>query len=155
MQCQDRLEAFLRDHAVPFQVQHQPLAYTAQEVAASEHIPAKLMTKVIMAYADGELVMLALPAPRRVDVAKSAAALGATEVRLAQEQELAATFPDCQVGAMPPFGNLDNVPVYVDRVLADDATIVFRAGTHTDTLSLKYADFERLVKPTVADLARG
>lgn len=139
----------------PFQVQHHPLAYTAQAVAASEHIPGKMMTKVIMAYADGRLVMLALPAPRRVDVAKSAAALGAKEVRLAQEQEFAATFPDCQVGAMPPFGNLYNVPVYVDEVLTDDDTIVFRAGTHTDTISLKYTDFDRLVKPTVADLGRG
>jgi Ala-tRNA(Pro) deacylase len=155
MQCKDRLEAFLRDNAVSFQIQHQPLAYTAQEVAASEHIPGQMMTKVIMAYADGRLVMLALPAPRRVDVEKSAAALGAKEVRLAQEQEFAAAFPDSQVGAMPPFGNLYNVPVYVDKRLTDDDTIVFRVGTHTDTMSLKYADFARLVKPTVADLARG
>jgi Ala-tRNA(Pro) deacylase len=155
MQCKDRLEAFLRDNAVQFQVQHHPLAYTAQEVAASEHIPGKMMTKVIMAYADGTLVMLALPAPRRVDVTKSAAALGAREVHLAREEEFAATFPDCQVGAMPPFGNLYNVPVYVDKALTDDDTIVFRAGTHTDTISLKYADFDRLVKPIVADLARG
>jgi Ala-tRNA(Pro) deacylase len=155
MQCKDRLETFLRDNAVPFQVQHHPLAYTAQEVAASEHIPGKMMTKVIMAYADRRLVMLALPAPRRIDVVKSATALGATEVRLAHEQEFAATFPDCQVGAMPPFGNLYNVPVYVDKALTDDDTIVFRAGTHTDTISLKYADFDRLVKPTVADLGRG
>ena len=155
MQCKDRLEAFLRDNAVPYQTQHHPLAYTAQEVAASEHIPGKMMTKVIMAYADGSLVMLALSAPRRVDVEKTATALGAKEVRLAHEQEFAATFPDCQVGAMPPFGNLYNVPVYVDQVLTEDDTIVFRAGTHTDTISLKYADFDRLVKPIVADLARG
>ena len=155
MQCKERLEAFLGDNAVPFQVQHHPLAYTAQEVAASEHIPGEMMTKVIMVYADGTLVMLALPAPRRMDVAKAATSLGAKEVRLAREQEFAATFPDCQVGAMPPFGNLYNVPVYVDKVLTDDDTIVFRAGTHTDTISLKYADFDRLVKPTVADLASG
>jgi len=155
MQCKERLEAFLRDNVVPFQVQHHPLAYTAQEVAASEHIPGEMMTKVIMAYADGTLVMLALPAPRRLDVAKAATSLGAKEVRLAREQEFAAIFPDCQVGAMPPFGNLYDVPVYVDKVLTDDDTIVFRAGTHTDTISLKYADFDRLVKPTVADLARG
>jgi len=155
MQCKDRLEAFLRDNAVPFQVQHHPLAYTAQEVAASERIPGKIMTKVVMAYADDTLVMLALPAPRRVDAAKVATALGAKEVRLAHEQQFAATFPDCQVGAMHPFGNLYNVPVYVDEALTDDDTIVFRAGTHTDTVSLKYADFERLVSPTIADFARG
>jgi Ala-tRNA(Pro) deacylase len=155
MQCKDQLEAFLRNNAVPFQVQHHPLAYTAQEVAASEHIPSQIMTKVVMAYADGTLVMLALPASRRVDTAKAARALEAQEVRLAQEQEFAATFPDCQVGAMPPFGNLYNVPIYVDKALTDDDTIVFRAGTHTDTVSLKYADFERLVSPTIVDFALG
>ena len=117
MQCKDRLEAFLRDNAVPFQVQHHPLAYTAQEVAASEHIPGQIMTKVVMAYADGKLVMLALPASRRVDATKAAAALGAKEVHLAHEEQFAVTFPDCQVGAMPPFGNLYNVPVYVDTAL--------------------------------------
>ena len=153
MQCKDRLEAYLRDNAVPFQVQHHPLAYTAQEVAASEHIPGKLMAKVVVAFIDGTMAMLALPAPHRVDAAKAAAALGAKEVRLAHEQEFAAAFPDCEVGAMPPFGNLYDLPVYVDKALAEDETIVFRAGTHTDTMSVKYADFERLAKPTVADFA--
>jgi Ala-tRNA(Pro) deacylase len=153
MQCKARLEAYLRDNQVPFRVQHHPVAYTAQEVAASEHIPGKLLAKVVMAFADGKLVMLALPAPYRVDPAKAAAALRAEEVRLAHEAEFAAAFPDCEVGAMPPFGNLYGVPVYADRALGEDDTIVFRAGTHTDTMSLKYADFERLVRPTVAEFA--
>jgi Ala-tRNA(Pro) deacylase len=107
-----------------------------------------------MALADGKMVMLALPAPYRVDTAKATAALGAKEVHLAQEGDFAAAFPDCEVGAMPPFGNLYGIPVYVDKALAEDETIVFRAGTHTDTMSLKYVDFERLVKPTVAEFAR-
>ena len=154
MQCKDRLEAYLRDNKVPFQVQHHTLAYTAQEVAASEHVPGKLLAKVVMVFADGQLAMLALPAPHRVDVAKASAALGAKEVRLAHESEFAAAFPDCEVGAMPPFGNLYGVPVYVDEALAEDETIVFRAGTHTDTMSLRYADFERLVGPATAAFAQ-
>lgn len=153
MQCKDRLEAYLRDNRVPFQVQHHPLAYTAQEVAASEHIAGRLLAKVVIVFADGKTVMLVLPAPSRVDRARAAAVLGASEVRLAKEREFAATFPDCEPGAMPPFGNLYNLPVYVDRALTEDETIYFQAGTHTDTMSLKYADFARLVNPTVAEFA--
>ena len=80
--------------------------------------------------------------------------LGAQDVRLAREDEFASSFPDCEVGAMPPFGNLYGVPVIVDRALAEDDTIVIQAGTHTDTLSLKYSDFARLVEPTLAEFAR-
>jgi Ala-tRNA(Pro) deacylase len=88
-----------------------------------------------------------------VDIEKASTALRAGEVRLAQEGEFEDTFPDCEVGAMPPFGNLYEVPVYVEEALAEDETIVFRAGTHTDTMSVRYADFERLVEPTVAEFA--
>lgn len=153
MNSKDKLEAYLRDSKVPFQVQHHPVAYTAQEIAASEHVPGKMLAKVVMVLADGKMVMLALPAPYRVDLAKVSAILGAKEVRLAHEEEFAAAFPDCEVGAMPPFGNLYGLPVYVDKALAEDETIVFQAGTHTDTISMNYADFERLVKPTVAEFA--
>ena len=153
MNCKERLEAYLRDNKVPFQVQHHPVAYTAQEIAASEHVPGKMLAKVVMAFADGKMVMLALPAPYRVDLAKAGAVLGAKEVRLAHEEEFAAAFADCEVGAMPPFGNLYDLPVYVDKALAEDETIVFQSGTHTDTISMKYADFERLAKPAVAEFA--
>jgi Ala-tRNA(Pro) deacylase len=111
------------------------------------------MAKVVMVVADGKLAMLVLPASRRVDEERAAAALDANEVRLASEEELASTFPDAEVGAMPPFGNLYGIPVYVDDELAEDETITFQAGMHTWTIALKYADFERLVGPTVADLA--
>lgn len=154
MTARARLEAYLRENHVPFQVQHHPVAYTAQEIAASEHIPGKMLAKVVIVFANGSMVMLALPAPFRVDFAKAAAALGVKEVRLAREEEFAAAFPDCEVGAMPPFGNLYGLPVYVDKALAEDETIVFQAGTHTDTMSLKYADFERLVRPTVVEFAQ-
>jgi Ala-tRNA(Pro) deacylase len=154
MTCKDRLEAHLRDNQVPYQTQHHPTAFTAQAVAESAHISGQLLAKVVMVVADGQMVMLVLPAAHRVDVAHTAAVLDAREVRLAEESELAATFVDCEVGAMPPFGNLYGLPVYVDQTLAADETIFFQAGTHTDTMSLTFADFERLVKPNVADFAR-
>ena len=153
MDCKERLEAFLRQNKIPFQVVHHPLAYTAQEVAAAEHVPGRMLAKVVMALADGKMVMLALPAPSRVDLAKAASTLGTKEVRLAHEEEFAAAFPDCEVGAMPPFGNLYDLPVFVDKALTEDEDIVFNAGTHTDTISMKYADYERLVKPAVGDFA--
>src|SRR5215204_6095058 len=125
MKCKERLEAYLREKGVPYQSQHHARAITAQEVAAPHH----------------------------VNPLKASAALGVREVHLAEEERFADAFPDCEVGAMPPFGNLYEVPVYVDRALVEDETIVFRSGTHTDTMSVSYADFEKLVRPTVADVA--
>jgi Ala-tRNA(Pro) deacylase len=153
MQCKERLETYLRENQVAYQVQHHPLAYTAQEVAESEHVPGKLLAKVVMAFADEAPLMLVLPADYRVQPETARAALGAETVRLAHEEEFADTFPDCEIGAMPPFGNLYGVPVVVDQALAEDETIVFQAGTHRDTMSTKYADFARLAKPRVARFA--
>ncbi|HSL00934.1 MAG TPA: YbaK/EbsC family protein [Rubrobacteraceae bacterium] len=154
MECKDRLEGYLRDNRVPFEAQEHPRAVTAQEVAASEHVPGKMLAKTVMVLADGEMFMLALPASYQVDLEKVAAALKARNARLSEEREFEDTFPDCEVGAMPPFGNLYGVPVCVDESLAEDEIIVFRAGTHTETMSVRYADFERLVEPTVAAFAR-
>ena len=154
MACKEKLEAHLREQKVPFQVQHHAVAYTAQEVAAAEHVPGRMLAKVVMVFADGELAMLVLPAPSRVDPGKAASVLSAAEVRLAREEEFAERFPGCEVGAMPPFGNLYDLPLLVDASLAEDETIVFEAGTHTDTMSMKYADYERLARPKVAEFAR-
>src|ERR687897_876957 len=155
MNCKQRLESYLRENGVPYQSQHHPRAITAQEVAATEHVPGKMFAKTVMVLLTDEekTVMLVLPAPYHVNSQKAAAALGAREVLLAEEKRFADTFPDCEVGAMPPFGNLYDIPVYADRTLAEDKTIVFRAGTHTDTMSVEYTDFERLVQPTVAEFA--
>jgi Ala-tRNA(Pro) deacylase len=152
MTCKERLETYLRDNKVAYQLQHHPLAYTAQGVAESEHIPGRLVAKTVMVMADQKINMLVLPAPERVDLDRVRAALGAKEVRLAEEKEFAELFPDCEVGAMPPFGNLYGLPVFVDQDLPANDVIVFRAGTHTDTISLPYKEFERLVKPAIADL---
>jgi Ala-tRNA(Pro) deacylase len=151
--CKERLQGYLRENEVPFEAQHHPRAVTAQEVAATEHVPGKMFTKTVMALADLEMVMLALPAPYHVNPEKAAEALGARDFRLASEEQFEDAFPDCEVGAMPPFGNLYDVPVYVDVALAEDESIVFRAGTHTDTMSIAYADFERLVEPTLTKFA--
>ena len=153
MECRERLEDYLRENGVPFEVQYHLRAITAQEVAATEHVPGQMLAKVVMVLADGEMVMLTLPAPYQVDLEKAGKVLGAEEARLAEEEEFEGAFPDCEVGAMPPFGNLYDLPVYVEEALAEDETIFFRAGTHTDTMSVRYADFEQLVEPTVAEFA--
>ncbi len=153
MTCRERLERWFRDERVTFEVRRHPEAYTAQRLAALEHVSGYWVAKVVMAVSDGMLVMLVLPAPCRVDLVRLKEALGAGAVRLAREEEFAHLFPDCEIGAMPPFGNLYGVPVYVDAALARDAFIVFNAGTHRETMTIAYADFERLAHPRVADFA--
>lgn len=153
MQCKERLEQFLRENGVSFEIQHHPTAYTAQEVAASEHVPGNMFAKTVMVMADGNLVMLVLPASFDVHFARTAGALGAQEVRLATEDEFSGIFPDCEIGAEPPFGNLYGLPVWADRTLEQEETIVFRAGTHSDTISMSYGDFARLAAPRIADIA--
>jgi Ala-tRNA(Pro) deacylase len=99
------------------------------------------------------MVMLVLPASYRIDFAKLRTFLSTKDVRPAKEEEFGNIFPDCEVGAMPPFGNLYNVPVYVDRSLTEDPEIVFQAGTHRDTMKIRYADYERLAKPKTGEFA--
>lgn len=154
MTCKDKLIAYLREQGVPFTLQQHRVAYTAQEVAASEHLPGDIVAKVVIVFAGPEMLMLVLPASRRADLVKVALAAGVANAWLADEHELAEIFPDCELGAMPPFGNLYGIPVYVDERLAQNEYIVFQAGTHTDTISIAYADFARLVKPKVVDVVR-
>lgn len=153
MTCRERLERYFREQGVKYEVTAHPEVYTTQEVAAVEHVPGKLVAKVVMAVVDGTIMELVLPAPHRVDLPKLRAAMGAQEARLAREEEFAKLFPDCEVGAMPPFGNLYNVPVLVDRSLGQDPRIVFSAGTHRETMTVTYQDFERLVSPKTAEFA--
>lgn len=130
-----------------------PPAYTTQDVAAAQKVKGKQVAKVVMGVADTQVVMLVLPASSRIDFQKLKGALGRQEVRLAKEEEFRGLFPDCDTGAMPPFGNLYNVPVYVDRALTDDLEIVFQAGSHRDTIKLAYKDYTQLAQPVVADFA--
>ena len=153
MDGRDRLESYFRENEGAFEVQEHRTAFTAQRIAASEHVPGRMFAKVAMAKADGDLVMLVLPAPSVVDLTKVSEALGGKEVRMASESEFAPAFPDCEPGAMPPFGNLYDLPLYADQALGRNERIVFQAGTHTVTMSVSYADFERLARPIVADIA--
>ncbi|HET9984984.1 MAG TPA: YbaK/EbsC family protein [Longimicrobiales bacterium] len=153
--ARERLESYLSREGVPYEVQHHPRAYTAQQVAESEHVPGRSMAKVVMLVGDGGLGMAVLPAPEHVAPSKFAAAIGWGSARIAQEADFANRFADCEVGAMPAFGNLYDVPVVVDRELSLSPRIVLQAGTHTDTVAVSYADYERLAHPVVADISAG
>jgi Ala-tRNA(Pro) deacylase len=153
MDCKSRLEQYFRDNGVEFTAMTHHTAYTAQEVAAAQTVSGKHVAKVVMVNADGRIVMLVMPASCRIDFAKLKGVLGAQEARLAKEAEFSGLFPDCDTGAMPPFGNLYKVPVYVDRVLTEDPEIVIQAGTHRDSMKIAYKDYARLAQPVVADFA--
>ena len=147
-----KLREYLDQNKVVYKVlEHRP-AFTAQEVAAAQHIPGKELAKVVMLRSGADFLMVVVPAPYRVDLERAKGATG-KDVVLATEQEFAGLFPQCEPGAMPPFGNLYSLPVWVDRSLTKDEEIVFNAGTHTQTVKMKYADFARLVQPKVASLA--
>jgi Ala-tRNA(Pro) deacylase len=149
-----KLRGFLDRERVPYTVSSHPPAFTAQEVAAAEHVPGQDLAKVVMVRAGGRFMMVVLPAPRKVDLLRLSRFLGTPEPpRLASEEEFAGLFPGCEPGAMPPFGNLFDLPVYVDRTLDRDEEIVFQAGSHTETMRMKREDFERLVQPVRGDFA--
>lgn len=154
MAGKDRMEAFLREHGMSFEERHHPRYFTAQEVAASEHVSGRRFGKAVMVMAEGKPVTLVLPAQRQVDLRKAATALGVKDIRLATSDELVRAFPDCEEGAVSPFGNLYNLPVWVDASLARQKDIVLEAGTHSETLDVHYVDFERSVHPAVAELSR-
>jgi Ala-tRNA(Pro) deacylase len=133
-------------------IQHSP-AYTAQEVAASAHIPGRELAKTVMVDLDGDLAMAVLPATKKLDLELLEKASGAHRAVLATERQFSNMFPDCEPGAMPPFGNLYDMEVYVDEQLSYDEMIAFNAGTHAELIQLSYHDFVRLVRPTVTPLA--
>jgi Ala-tRNA(Pro) deacylase len=120
-------------------------------MAAAVHEKGAFVAKVFIAWADGELAMFVLPAYSRVDLSRAKELLGCEMVRRALEAEFSRVFPDCEVGAMPPFGNLYDLPVYLERTLASQPYLVFSAGTHTDTVRMAMADYVRLAAPIVAD----
>lgn len=151
----ETLRKFLEENEVRFVTISHSAAYTAQEIAASAHVPGKELAKTVMVKLDGDLAMVVLPATEKLSVARLEKATGASEVELASEEEFAEEFPDCEVGAMPPFGNLWDMPVFVDQRLREDEQIAFNAGSHTELVKLAYGDFERLVEPTVAQLSAG
>ncbi|MBL1213528.1 MAG: YbaK/EbsC family protein [Ignavibacteriae bacterium] len=144
-----KLKDFLDSNDVKYVSVSHSKAYTAQEIAASAHIPGKELAKTVMIKIDGHLAMAVLPASYKVDFALLQKTLGADRVRLAYEQEFKDRCSDCEVGAMPPFGNLYNLDVYVAQSLTEDEEIAFNAGTHTELIKMKYEDYERIVSPKI------
>ncbi|MEJ2240364.1 MAG: YbaK/EbsC family protein, partial [Gemmatimonadales bacterium] len=129
-------------------ISHSP-AYTAQAIAASAHVSGKELAKTVMVKLDGKMAMAVLPASYQVDFDLITEAVGAKKVDLASEAEFKDLFPECEVGAMPPFGNLYDMDVFVAARLAEDDEIAFNAGSHTELIKMSFKDFERVVKPKV------
>jgi Ala-tRNA(Pro) deacylase len=150
----EKLKRYLDTHRVRYVVLDHSPAYTAQEIAARAHIPGKELAKTVMIRIDGELAMAVLPASYRVDFEQLKEVTGAKKVALARETDFRDRFPDCDLGAMPPFGNLYGVPVYVAESLAEDEEIAFNACSHSQLVRLSYADFERLARPEVLRFSR-
>ncbi len=144
-----KLKEFLDQRRVKYvTIAHSP-AHTAREVATAAHIPGKEMAKTVMVKIDGEMAMVVLPASMNVDFARLLDATGAQEVELAKEHEFKDLFPGCELGAMPPFGNLFGMRTLVAEELTEDEEIAFNAGSMTEVIKLTYRDFERLVTPRV------
>ena len=129
-------------------IRHSP-AYTSQEVAASSHIPGKELAKTVIVKIDDKMTMVVLPASFQIDFDFLKDATGANTVNLAAEHEFKDMFPGCEIGAMPPFGNLYGIEVYVAESLTVEKEIAFNAGSHTELIKMAYKDFERAVKPKV------
>jgi Ala-tRNA(Pro) deacylase len=147
------LIAYLERNFVPHEVIEHTPAFTAHSVATAVHVPDREIAKTLIARADDRFVMLVLPADHRIDDHAIRTVLGARHASLAHEEDLGQIFPDCELGAMPPFGNLYGMQVIVDASLAGDAEIVFNACTHTHAVRLRTADYMRLVRPFVASIS--
>ena len=147
-----RLKTYLDDNHVHYTLMSHSPAYTAQAAAATLHVPGKDLVKTVVVTAGDQPALAVLPASFHVNL-KKLSELAGKPVRLASEQEFISLFPDCELGAMPPFGQLYKLPVYADRSLEADEEIVFNAGTHRDAIRMKYADFKKLAEPKVADFA--
>ncbi|HWR01486.1 MAG TPA: YbaK/EbsC family protein [Chlorobaculum sp.] len=148
-----RLRDYLDSHHVRyFVISHSP-AYTAQEIAAAAHVPGKTMAKTVMVSIDGRMAMAVIPASRHLDLELLRALSGTEDVELAEEQEFSGKFPECEIGAMPPFGNLYGMEVFADDELGEADEITINAGAHTEILRLFWADYKKLVNPLMARLS--
>jgi Ala-tRNA(Pro) deacylase len=148
-----RLKDFLDEHQVKYVVISHSSAFTTQEIASATHIPGKELAKTVIVEIDGKMAMAVLPGSQKVDLEQLREAAGAESVALAKEEAFKDRFPECELGAMPPFGNLYGMPVYVADSLTEDEVIAFNAGSHTQLVKMAYRDFERLVQPEVMRFA--
>ena len=146
MSVSARLKLFLDERNVRYTLMTHSPAYTAQAAAATLHVPGKMMAKTVVARAGEETLLAVLPASHHVNLKKLSEAVG-KPVRLATELEFSSLFADCELGAMPPFGQIYGLPVYADRSLTLDEEIVFNAGTHRDAIRMRFEEFVRIEKP--------
>lgn len=147
------LKNFLDLKRIPYQHLRHPPAFTAGQLAAVEHVPGDMVAKTVIVKADEEFAMAVLPASRRVKLPTLRDSLSARRLRLATELEFGTLFPDSAVGAMSPFGNLYELPVFAEESLSQDEQILFPAGTHEDAIQMKYDDFAKVVHPVICAFA--
>lgn len=149
-----KLKHFLDDHHVKYMTINHSEAYTAQEIAATAHVKGQEFAKTVMLKVDGRIAMAVLPASYTIDFTQLEHLGLGENVRLANEMEFKDKFPDCEVGAMPPFGNLYNIPVYTAESLMKDKEITFNAGTHKEAIQMDTKDYLDLVHPTTLRFSR-
>ena len=154
MPLPEKLRVFLDENHAEYTHTVHSIAYTAREVALAEHLPAREVAKVVVVHGDSGYHMLILPATKLVDFQEVRIALGLSHAHMVPETELNRLFPDCELGAMPPMGNLYGMAVYLDSALAAEDVITFNAGTHRDVVHMRTAEFRRVVRPTIVSLAR-
>jgi Ala-tRNA(Pro) deacylase len=147
------IERFVRESGVSFTPIHHRVAFTAQEEAAATHVPGIEWAKTVVCMADGKPILAVLPAHYRLDFYALRRMIGARDLRLAAEHEFSGLYPECETGAMAPFGTLYQQPVYVDESLATDPYIVFNAGTHVDAMKMRLSDFILLARPVFGKIA--
>jgi Ala-tRNA(Pro) deacylase len=145
---------YLERNQAQYSLFSHPAAFTAQEEAAAAHIPGRKWAKTVVCFADEQPILAVVPAPCRVDLNRLQRITDAHSVRLANEQEFAPLYRDCELGAVPPLGPLYGQRVFIDEQLTRDPDVAFSAGSHHDTIRMAYAEFDRLVHPTVADIAQ-
>ncbi len=147
------LKEYLDNNSIKYAVIKHSLAFTSQEIAATAHIKGKELAKTVLVKINGKMAMCVLPASFKIDFDKLKELLNAESIRLANEVEFKDKFPECEVGAMPPFGNLYNMEVYAENILTDDEMIAFNACNHTELIQMNFKDFERLVNPKILKYA--
>jgi len=147
----ENLARFLEDRKIPFKAESHPEAFTAQQVAQASHVPGRAFAKAVIVNVDGKIWMAIVPATERVDLRRMQACLGAKKVRLASEAEFAPLFGDCDIGAMPIFGSLYDIPVLVSHELTENEEIAFTAGTHRDIVRIRMNDYLAAEKPSVCE----
>ena len=148
-----KLREYLDSNKIKYVSISHSSAFTAQEVAARAHIPGKELAKTVLIKIEGRMAMAVLPASDKVDFDLLKQEIGTENIRLAYEQEFMDKFPDCEVGAMPPFGNLYGLEVFVAKDLTKDEAIAFNACSHSELIKMTYKDFEKLVKPKILDFS--